>query len=73
MNITLSLDEHTVSRARLAAKATGKSLNQLIREYLQELAGSSDVDATSEDLKRLWNSGMGNSGGRKITREDAYD
>ena len=43
MNLTLSVDEQTVNRARKKAQALGKSLNQLIREYLQRLAGGDDA------------------------------
>ena len=40
MNITLSVDEQVAKRARDAAKKMGKSLNQLVRDYLEQLAGS---------------------------------
>jgi antitoxin component of RelBE/YafQ-DinJ toxin-antitoxin module len=40
MNITLSVDQQIVQRARQAAQKMGKSLNQLIRDYLEQLAGN---------------------------------
>jgi hypothetical protein len=40
MNITLSVDEQVAERARDAAKKMGKSLNQVVRDYLEQLAGS---------------------------------
>lgn len=40
MNITLSVDEQVALRAREAAKKMGKSLNQVVRDYLEQLAGS---------------------------------
>jgi Family of unknown function (DUF6364) len=40
MNITLSIDEQVVQRAREAAQKMGKSLNQVVRDYLEQLAGS---------------------------------
>ena len=40
MNITLSVDEQVAIRAREAAKKMGKSLNQVVRDYLEQLAGS---------------------------------
>jgi len=40
MNITLSVDEQVAQRARDAAKKMGKSLNQVVRDYLEQLAGS---------------------------------
>jgi len=40
MNITLSVDEQVAQRAREAAKKMGKSLNQAVRDYLEQLAGA---------------------------------
>lgn len=39
MNITLSVDEQVAARAREAAQKLGKSLNQVVRDYLEQLAG----------------------------------
>jgi hypothetical protein len=41
VNITLSVDEKVAQRARLAAQKMGKSLNQAVRDYLEQLAGGS--------------------------------
>lgn len=40
MNITLAVDEQVAQRAREAAQKMGKSLNQAVRDYLEQLAGS---------------------------------
>jgi len=53
MNVTLAIDEQTVARARKRAAALGKSLNQLVRDYLQTLAGGDDPDRSIEEFKRL--------------------
>jgi hypothetical protein len=73
MNLTLSLDEDTVARAREVAKASGKSLNQLVREYIQSLAGTPDPEVTIARLHELWAEAGGDSKGQKICRDDAYD
>ena len=39
MNITLSVDEQVAQRARKAAQNMGKSLNQAVRDYLEQLGG----------------------------------
>ena len=44
MNVTLSVDEQLVSRARKKARVLGKSLNELIRDYLQKLVGGDDPE-----------------------------
>jgi antitoxin component of RelBE/YafQ-DinJ toxin-antitoxin module len=43
MNITLSVDERVAEQARAAAAAMGKSLNQAVRDYLEQLAGRQQV------------------------------
>jgi Family of unknown function (DUF6364) len=70
MNITLSIDENVVARARRHAEALGKSLNQLIRDYLQTLADG-DPERSVEEFKRL--SGRGNSRGWRFNRDEIHD
>ena len=43
MNITLSIDERVADSAREAARKMAKSLNQAVRDYLEQLAGSAMV------------------------------
>ena len=43
MNITLSIDERIADNAREAARKMGKTLNQAVRDYLEQLAGSAMV------------------------------
>jgi hypothetical protein len=71
MNITLSVDEKTVARARKRAEAMGRSLNQVIREYLQKLAGVDDAERWVEEFERL--SGTGNSHGRRFNRDETHE
>ncbi len=71
MNVTLSIDEKTVTRARKKAEALGKSLNQLIRDYLRKLAGEDDAARFIEEFERL--SGTGNSHGQRFNRDEAHE
>ncbi len=71
MNVTLSIDEQTVERARKKADALGKSLNQLIRDYLQKLAGADDPERNIEEFKRL--SGSGHSRGWPFNRDEIHE
>ncbi|MDQ3262278.1 MAG: DUF6364 family protein [Myxococcota bacterium] len=73
MNLTLSVDEQVVERARVAARAQGTSLNALIRQYLESLAGGRRPESIAHALQTLWNKGSGSSQGKKLRREDAYD
>jgi hypothetical protein len=71
MNVTLSIDEQTVERARKRAEAMGKSLNQLVREYLQKLAGTDDPERSIEEFRRL--SGTGDSRGWRFNRDEIHE
>ena len=70
MNLTLSIDDHVVSRARKKAEALGKSLNQLIRDYLQALAGGNDAERSIEEFRHL--SGQGHSRGWRFNRDEIH-
>jgi hypothetical protein len=70
MNITLSIDEQVVKRARKKAAALGKSLKQLIREYLQRLAGGDDAERSIEEFNHL--SGRGHSRGWRFNRDEIH-
>lgn len=72
MNLTLSVDEQLVERAREVARQQGTSLNALIRQYLESLAGDRQGTQLVEALERLWAEEAGHSGGKAIRREDAY-
>ncbi len=71
MNVTLSVDEQLVARARKKAEALGKSLNQLIRDYLESIAGSDDAERSIEELQRL--SGRGHSRGWRFNRDEIHE
>jgi len=73
MNITLSIDEQLVERAREKLRATGKTINQEIREHLQHIAGEDDLELERdlEMFERL--SGLGNSNGWKFNRDEVHE
>jgi len=71
MNVTLSIDDQVVARARKKAEALGTSLNQMIRDYLQALAGSDDPEQILKELREM--SGTGNSRGWKFNRDEIHE
>lgn len=72
MNITLSVDEQTVAKARRVAQAMHKSPNQVIREYLEQLAGHDQAECDAEEFQHL--SGQGRPDhGWKFDRDAIYD
>ena len=72
MNITLSVDEQTVEKARRVAQAMHKSLNQMIREYLERVANQDQIERDIAEFRRLSGQGKPDSDW-KYSREDAYD
>ena len=73
MNITLALDERLADRARQAAQAMGKSLNQVVREYLEHLAGQAQLDAELEAYRQSTANSPGRLNGWKFNREEIHD
>jgi hypothetical protein len=71
MNVTLSIEDQLVTRARKKAEALGKSLNQMIRDYLQTVAGGDDPERSIEEFNRL--SGQGHSRGWRFNRDEIHD
>jgi hypothetical protein len=70
MNLRLSVDDEIVARARKRAGSLGKSLNQLIRDYLQSLAEVDDAERSIQEFRLL--SGKGNSRGRQFSRDEIH-
>jgi uncharacterized protein DUF6364 len=73
MNITLSVDERLVRQARKKADAMGKSLNQLVREYLERLAGSDDPDRDVAELRLLSRKSRGRARGWRFNRAELHE
>lgn len=73
MNVTLSIDDEVIQEARRRAEAMGKSVNQLVREYLEQLAGKSDLQALADEFEELSRNPQGNSRGWKFNREEIHE
>ena len=73
MNITLSIDEQVILEARRRAEAVGTSVNQLVRDYLEQLAGKTDPNADAAEFERLSRAAQGNSRGWKFNREELHE
>jgi hypothetical protein len=72
MNITLSIDAQLVERAREKLRATGKTVNQEIREHLEHIVGDDDLESAIEIFVKT--SGKGNAeAGWKWNRDELYE
>ena len=71
MNITLSVDEKVAQRAREAAQKMGKSLNQAVRDHLEQLAGSSRRGQEWAQFEARCRQSTAKLGGWKFNRDEA--
>ena len=72
MNLTLSVKEDVIKRARRVAEARGTSVNQLVREYLRSLGGLCEPDQEIAELRRLSDEGRGRSRGWRFDRDEIH-
>lgn len=74
-NLTITVDEETIKRARIRALEEGTSVNALLRDYLEEYAGVRrerlEAWRKIQELSRKSRAGSGGEGLPK--REDLYD
>lgn len=73
MNLTISVDDDLIERARELARRRGVSLQDLLRDYLRSLVGDRTASDVADELAAVWEETPGRSGGRRFTREDAYE
>lgn len=72
MNVTLSIDDRILEEARRIASNRGTSLNQMIRDYLQELTRTGDVTTVVAELESLWAESKGRSN-EAWTRDELHE
>lgn len=73
MNLTITIEDQVVERARDVAKSQGTSLQGLIRRYLETLGGTSTGKEVADTLLELMKTNGGHSRGVRFRREDAYE
>ncbi|MCA9515576.1 MAG: hypothetical protein KC635_11590 [Myxococcales bacterium] len=72
MNLTITLDEDLLNRARAVARSRGMSLQALLREQLERLVGQPSLDDLATELESRWGSARALSE-RLPRRADIYD
>lgn len=73
MNLTLSIDGRLLKEAREVARAMGKSVNQLVREYLEQLTSRDDEEGDIEEMRRLSADSAGRSRGWRFDRDELHE
>jgi hypothetical protein len=73
-NLTLALDENLLRAARKAALDRNTSVNQLVREYLEELVRSSDRrKAALADIEEIFRNTRKRNSPITWTRDELYE
>jgi plasmid stability protein len=74
-NLTLTLDDDVLRRARIRALEQGTSVNALVRDYLEGFAGKGPAAEGMRAFLELTEATSTGSGpaGRTWTRETAHD
>lgn len=73
MNVTLSIEEKTAREARRLAATMGKSLNQVIREYLEQFTALDDAERDMRELRKLSDPPQGDAQGWRFDREELHE
>jgi hypothetical protein len=73
MNVTLALDEELLRKAREVARRQGKSLNELLREYITAITMDRLDADTADELFSLMDRAGGKLNGRGWRREEAHE
>jgi plasmid stability protein len=74
-NLTLAVNEEILRKARIRAMQRGTSVNALIRDYLERLAGESQsAEGIAELFAAVEGSGASSGpGGRSWTRDELHE
>jgi plasmid stability protein len=77
-NLTLSIDDELLRKARVRALEQGTSVNELVRQYLAKLVADERAErarreAWIAEFEALARKGKGGSGSKKWTRESLYE
>jgi hypothetical protein len=73
MNVILNIDDEIVARARELATSRGTSVNQMISDYLEEIASEASTEEALRELELLWQTSLGHSAGRNWTRDELHE
>lgn len=72
-NVTLSVDAQVLRRARIRAMQQGTSVNAMIRDYLERIAGESSAAAGIAEFLDIAAQARAGSEGRSWTRDELHD
>ncbi|MGA2597669.1 MAG: DUF6364 family protein [Bryobacteraceae bacterium] len=72
MDVTLSIDDDLIREATRRAEAMGISVDQLVRDYLEQFVEKTNRNGSAAEFERLSHAAQGSSQGRKFNREELH-
>jgi plasmid stability protein len=73
-NLTITVDDRLLRRARVRAAELGTSVNAVLRDYMQSWAGGfEEQTAAVESLLRRADRAQSARGGRRWTRDELHE
>jgi uncharacterized protein DUF6364 len=73
MNLTLAIADDTILEARKRAESMGTSVNQLVRDYLEQFAGKTHPELDAAEFERLSLASKATAVGWKFNREELHE
>ncbi|HXT19884.1 MAG TPA: DUF6364 family protein [Thermoanaerobaculia bacterium] len=72
-NLTITVDEEVLKRARIRALEQGTSVNALLRDYLDALAGGDPRTAATQSLLDSSRKARSRRGAARWTRDELHE
>ena len=73
-NLTITIEEETLKRARIRALTEGTSVNEVLRKFLEAYAGvSAEQRAALRDLIELAHQAKSRRSGKRWSRDELYE
>jgi len=73
-NLTITVEDDLLKKARIRALEQGTSVNGILREYLEAYAGVGAIrEEKVKDLLRLSQTASSRRGGRSWTRDELHE
>jgi hypothetical protein len=73
VNLTLSVEEETLERARVVARNLGTSVNAMVRRYLEELAGKKNGTELARRFREMFAEPAGSGKPWTWNRDELYE
>jgi hypothetical protein len=73
-NLTITIDDQILKKARMRALEEGISINALLREYLEKYTGANkQYQQATQEILRIAKASKSSSAGKHWSRDELYE